>query len=598
MIVLDCGGGTVDWACLRRLADNQFELIPELPPGGDNRIGGMDIDQNILDWLRDHLEDGARPSLERNLAAVLDGVRRIKENYCRTGSGGKIRLAGQSISIPKEVLQQIITGRFVEQICEHLSGYLSRVREQLKLDRPTVLLIGGSARIPELQEVLREKTGCEPIWWERSEYATVLGALERLAQGAGSGSLVGQAQCQPVASARDQAAKAEARPLSAKPPQPKEATSLKTVRPADLAELLAQAKPGETIHLPRGNYPLPGPLVISKPICLVGAGENQTFFLGDGPGAVLEYTGEGLLALAKLSIIYTGQQPGNGLVVSSGKIEITNVWFEGAKGAEDASIQGAGLLVCGSATGTVGPCLFKKNTQGIIIEGSAQVVVESSRCEENQNCGILYQERASGTARKNTCRKNTRGIVAIGQAKLSLEENCCEENKGGGIAYGESASGMARKNTCRKNAGGISAIGQAKLSLEENCCEENKESGIQYQDSASGTARKNTCRKNAGGILAAGQAKLSLEENCCEENKENGIQYQDSASGTARKNTCRKNKMGIVAGGQAKISLEENCCEENQNCGIEYWESASGTARKNTCRKNGWGIRAIRPGQA
>jgi molecular chaperone DnaK (HSP70) len=33
--VLDCGGGTLDWACLRRLTDNTFELIAEIPAGGD-----------------------------------------------------------------------------------------------------------------------------------------------------------------------------------------------------------------------------------------------------------------------------------------------------------------------------------------------------------------------------------------------------------------------------------------------------------------------------------------------------------------------------------------------------------------------------------
>ncbi len=178
VIVLDCGGGTLDWACLHRKDGDTFEMIPELPPGGDNRVGGFDIDEAIFAFVDDEIvDDDTRKELQIRRCLVRDQIRAIKEKYSRTGAGGKLRVGNTRIEIPHEVLDDIIRRRFVFQACQNLNSYLEKVRSKAKLDKPTVLLVGGSARLRGFQQAITEQCKCNAVWWERSEYATVLGAL-------------------------------------------------------------------------------------------------------------------------------------------------------------------------------------------------------------------------------------------------------------------------------------------------------------------------------------------------------------------------------------------------------------------------------------
>lgn len=178
IVVLDCGGGTLDWACLRRNSSNKFEVIPELPPGGDNRVGGLDIDEAICAYVADELGDGdAQSTLQETICLVREQIRNIKEKYCRTGGGGKIRVGGAVIEITPQTLEDIIVRRFTSQACQDLKSYLERVRELLKLEKPTVLLVGGSARVRGFQQAITEQCKCNAVWWERSEFATIIGAI-------------------------------------------------------------------------------------------------------------------------------------------------------------------------------------------------------------------------------------------------------------------------------------------------------------------------------------------------------------------------------------------------------------------------------------
>ncbi len=179
VVVLDCGGGTLDWACLHRSEGGRFELIPELPPGGDNRVGGFDIDEAIYALVDDTITDTpTRNELETRRCFIRDQIRALKERHSRTGTGGKVRVGNVPVEIPAEVIEDIIARRFITQACQNLCSYLDKVRERLKIETPTVLLVGGSARLRGFKEAVAEKGRCRPIWWERSEYATVLGALQ------------------------------------------------------------------------------------------------------------------------------------------------------------------------------------------------------------------------------------------------------------------------------------------------------------------------------------------------------------------------------------------------------------------------------------
>lgn len=178
VVVLDCGGGTLDWACLQRSEGGRFDLIPDLPPGGDNRVGGFDIDEELLKVVDDAITDvPARKELEAKFCPIRDEVRKIKEKYSRTGAGGKVCVGTVSVELSGEIIEGIIASRYITQACQNLCSYLDKVRARLKIETPTVLLVGGSARLRGFKKAVEEQGRCKAVWWERSEYATVLGAF-------------------------------------------------------------------------------------------------------------------------------------------------------------------------------------------------------------------------------------------------------------------------------------------------------------------------------------------------------------------------------------------------------------------------------------
>lgn len=179
IVVLDCGGGTLDWACLHQTSPGVFELIPELTPGCDQRIGGHDIDEALFTYVRQRAEADEDSYCRTNKAVILTRLQYIKEKYSRTKTAGVVRLRKQKIDLPQQDVEDIVVRRFVRQTIDAVKPFIDKVREMLKVDKPVLLLVGGSSRFPVLRKMIAEEIPCRPLVWERSEYATVLGASSK-----------------------------------------------------------------------------------------------------------------------------------------------------------------------------------------------------------------------------------------------------------------------------------------------------------------------------------------------------------------------------------------------------------------------------------
>jgi formylglycine-generating enzyme required for sulfatase activity len=170
------GGGTIDWAWLRRDGES-FALATECPPGGDRNVGGHDVDLELLQLLLEQLDDTDAEQVESQRLHYLHELRALKERYSRGLPLTPIRVSGTGIELGEDQVQAALSQRFVDHAVEGLRSYLDQVREQTKGAAPPVLLVGGSARIKGLKEAIEKECECRTLSWERSEYATVLGAL-------------------------------------------------------------------------------------------------------------------------------------------------------------------------------------------------------------------------------------------------------------------------------------------------------------------------------------------------------------------------------------------------------------------------------------
>ncbi len=167
--VYDLGGGTFDISILE-LGDGVFEVKST---NGDTHLGGDDFDQKIIDWLSDEFaSENGGIDLKKDPMAL----QRLKE----AAEKAKIELSSQTSAeinlpyimpvdgVPKHLVKTLTRAKF-EQLCDDLfERSIEPCRKALSdarlstSDIDEVLLVGGSTRIPKVQELVKSFFGKEP----------------------------------------------------------------------------------------------------------------------------------------------------------------------------------------------------------------------------------------------------------------------------------------------------------------------------------------------------------------------------------------------------------------------------------------------------
>lgn len=168
--VYDLGGGTFDISILE-LGGGVFEVKST---NGDTHLGGDDFDQVVIDWLASEFakDNGGVVDLKKDPMAL----QRLKE----AAEKAKIELSNQTSSeinlpyimpvdgVPKHLVKTLTRAKF-EELCDNLfQKTVEPCRKALKdaglqpSDIDEVLLVGGSTRIPKIQEIVKSFFGKEP----------------------------------------------------------------------------------------------------------------------------------------------------------------------------------------------------------------------------------------------------------------------------------------------------------------------------------------------------------------------------------------------------------------------------------------------------
>ncbi|MCI9015681.1 MAG: molecular chaperone DnaK [Clostridia bacterium] len=168
IMVYDLGGGTFDVSILD-IGDGVFEV---LATSGNNKLGGDDFDEKIIDYLVDEFKKSQGVDLKSDKMAM----QRLKE----AAEKAKIELSGvQQTNInlpfitadatgPKHMDITLTRSKFEELIRELVESTSGPVTQALKdagiqaSDLHKVLLVGGSTRVPAVQELVKRITGKEP----------------------------------------------------------------------------------------------------------------------------------------------------------------------------------------------------------------------------------------------------------------------------------------------------------------------------------------------------------------------------------------------------------------------------------------------------
>ena len=167
--VFDLGGGTFDISIME-LGDGVFEVKST---NGDTHLGGDDFDQKVIDWLaQEFAAENGGADLKKDPMAL----QRLKD----AAEKAKIELSNQTSTeinlpyimpvdgVPKHLVKTLTRAKF-EQLCDDLfQRTIIPCRKALEDARLSasqideVLLVGGSSRIPKVQEIVKEFFGKEP----------------------------------------------------------------------------------------------------------------------------------------------------------------------------------------------------------------------------------------------------------------------------------------------------------------------------------------------------------------------------------------------------------------------------------------------------
>ena len=168
IMVYDLGGGTFDVSILD-IGDGVFEV---LATSGNNKLGGDDFDEKIIDYLVSEFKKSNGIDLSKDKSAM----QRLKE----AAEKAKIELSGMTqtnINLPfitadstgpKHLDVTLTRAKFEELIGELVQSTTGPVNQALKdagltpNDIAQVLLVGGSTRVPLVQETVKKITGKEP----------------------------------------------------------------------------------------------------------------------------------------------------------------------------------------------------------------------------------------------------------------------------------------------------------------------------------------------------------------------------------------------------------------------------------------------------
>ena len=182
ILVYDLGGGTFDVSVLE-IGDGVYEV---LATAGNNKLGGDDFDERIIDYLVSEFkkENGIDLSQDKMaLQRLKDAAEKAKKDLSSAVTTNiSLPFITQGSAGPLHLEKSLTRAKFEELISDLVESTKKQVQDALKeaklksseLDK--VLLVGGSTRIPCVQELVKKETGKEPSKEVNPDEVVAMGA--------------------------------------------------------------------------------------------------------------------------------------------------------------------------------------------------------------------------------------------------------------------------------------------------------------------------------------------------------------------------------------------------------------------------------------
>lgn len=199
IMVYDLGGGTFDVSIIE-IGEGVIEV---LATSGDNRLGGDDFDQRITDWMLEEFKKAEGVDLSNDKMALQRlkeaAEKAKKELSASTTTNINLPFITATADGPKHFDMNLTRAKFEELVHDLIERTAVPVQNALKdagvssSELGKVLLVGGSTRVPAVQEKVKQLTGHEPSKTLNPDECVAIGASiqgGKLAGDAGAGEIL------------------------------------------------------------------------------------------------------------------------------------------------------------------------------------------------------------------------------------------------------------------------------------------------------------------------------------------------------------------------------------------------------------------------
>ena len=187
ILVFDLGGGTFDVSLLEVGKDEDgFSTIQVRATSGDNRLGGDDWDQRVVDWLLEQVKSKTGADLSKDkiaLQRLQEAAEQAKKELSSASSAG---ISLQYLSVtpegPIHLDEKLTRAKFEDLTSDLLARTKKPFQDVIKeagikvSDISEVVLVGGSTRMPAVANLVKELTGREPNKGVNPDEVVAMGA--------------------------------------------------------------------------------------------------------------------------------------------------------------------------------------------------------------------------------------------------------------------------------------------------------------------------------------------------------------------------------------------------------------------------------------
>lgn len=332
----------------------------------------------------------------------------------------------------------------------------------------------------------------------------------------------------------------------------------------ELLTAVALAGSGSTIRLAAGTYELTQPLVVLRPVTIVGAGPTRTQLRSSAAEVGVLLDSDGDVSLRGLTVEHRGAQPASGVLVTGGGFELSDLVVTGARSTADGA-GGFGVILrstpsalrsTGSTASVTDVSVSDNQGGGVFVGAGTAPTMSELTIDSSGGCGLCFVEDSGGTVDDAVIRDAGVGVRTDDRAAPVLSDVTVRRSRAAVAATGDSAP-VLRGSLLTAHETGVEVIGRARPEIIDVNLRRSTEVGIRAADDVEPTLRQVSLDGNApAGLAVVDDARVDARDLTVSTRGEASIVVSGSATLSAAELAVSRARIGLQADRSAVLQVD------------------------------------------